>query len=198
MLVQGAVTVVALAVPLVPSIQMLLRLMSARSYATLTLQSAYMLVEEQADLMATGGNPNVPFSELSVSQMRLCSCLLLAVTCPMSFSAGRWTLHAITLCLVCFDLASAWTVAQRLAGSSLPLRLHQLQLCLRARQGIWNGTEHKGGCMADGHAPVGCQRPAEVPGLQRALWRAIEASTDKEHESRGTPPACCTFSPSHS
>lgn len=56
----------ALSVPLVPSLLMLLRLMSARSYATVTLQSAYMLVEEQADLMATGNNPNVPYAELSV------------------------------------------------------------------------------------------------------------------------------------
>ena len=63
---QGAVTVLALSVPLVPSLLMLLRLMSARSYATVTLQSAYMLVEEQADLMATGNNPNVPYAELSV------------------------------------------------------------------------------------------------------------------------------------
>ena len=72
--VQGAVTVVALSVPLVPSLLMLLRLMSARSYATVTLQSAYMLVEEQADLMATGQNPNVPYAELSVRPIEYTSC----------------------------------------------------------------------------------------------------------------------------
>ena len=69
---QGLVTVFAISIALVPSLLMLMRLMAARSYATVTLQSAYMLVEEQADLMATGNKPNVPFAELSVSWLSLC------------------------------------------------------------------------------------------------------------------------------
>ena len=74
---QSVVTLVAISALLVPSLLMLLRLMAARSYATVTLQSAFMLVEEQADLMATGQKPNVPFAELSVRILH--DCLLMHV-----------------------------------------------------------------------------------------------------------------------